>query len=138
MNYKTILTHLYFLLIHVDGDVNEKEVALGRQMARNEGMIEGDFFASLEAMKSKDTTALYRNLLVSLKMLDRSRQIRSVAWLCVLANADGFMDKTEWQFIYQIYHKELNLPLEEVMKVQSDLVRITMRQRTIETLNEAA
>ena len=49
--------------------------------------------------------------------------IRCIAWLCVLANADGFMDRAEWQFIYKIYHRELQLPLDVIMGVQKELMR---------------
>jgi uncharacterized tellurite resistance protein B-like protein len=138
MNYKGILTHLYFLLVHADGNINDKEVALGKQMVKTEGIEEGVFTAELELLKSRNSMAVYRGLIENLQTLSRQRQIRAIAWLCVLANADGFMDKTEWQFIYQIYHKELNLSLEEIMKVQSELIRLTQRQRTIELLQEVA
>jgi len=138
MSYKHILIHLYYLLIHADGNVNEKEVSVGKQMMSTEGMDEHTFVHELGILAGKDNVTLYRSLLISLKSLPRPRQIRAIGWMCVLANADGFMDRTEWQFIYQVYHKELNLPLEEVMKVQSDLVKITQRQRTIESLREVA
>ena len=60
--------------------------------------------------------------LEELKKLDHKKQARCVAWLCVIANADGFMDKAEWQFIYNLYHKELHLQLDEVMKLQKELI----------------
>ena len=138
MNYKTIITQLYFLLIHADGSVNEREIAVGKQMVSTEGLNEEEFNASLESLKSRDTVKLYRDLVKGMQALNRKMQIRAVGWLCVLANADGFMDKAEWQFIYKVYHRELNLPLEEIMKVQSELIRLTQRQRTILTLNHAA
>lgn len=138
MNYKTIITQLYFLLIHADGSVNEREIAVGKQMVRTEGLNEEEFTASLELLKSRDTVKMYKDLVRGMQTLNRKMQIRAVGWLCVLANADGFMDKAEWQFIYKVYHRELNLPLEEIMKVQSELIRLTQRQRTILTLNNAA
>jgi hypothetical protein len=45
--------------------------------------------------------------------------------MCVLANSDGFMDKSEWQFIYKIYHKELHLALDDIMHVQKELSLMT-------------
>ena len=57
-----------------------------------------------------------------------------MAWLCVVANADGFMDKAEWHFIYDIYHKSLNLPLDEIMVVQKQLNQIG-REKTTEVLD---
>jgi hypothetical protein len=46
----------------------------------------------------------------------------------VIANADGFMDKTEWQFIYKVYHKELGLNLDEIMKTQKELIALTLKK----------
>ena len=45
-------------------------------------------------------------------------------WLCVVANADSFMDKKEWMLIYKIYQTELNLQLDDIMQVQKDLNKI--------------
>jgi hypothetical protein len=32
------------------------------------------------------------------------------------------MDKFQWQFIYNLYHVELGIQLDEVLKAQKDLV----------------
>jgi hypothetical protein len=66
--------------------------------------------------------------------LDLKQQIRIVAWLCVVANADGFMDRAEWQLIYKVYHKELNLPLHDIFAVQKDLNKIIWEQTTMTIL----
>jgi uncharacterized tellurite resistance protein B-like protein len=121
MNYKTILTNLYYLLIQADGHVSEGEIALGKRMVSAEGIREVEFKTQLDLLKMKHKSVIYTECLVGIKKLNRQQQIRSIAWLCVIANADGFMDKTEWQFIYKIYHKELNLPLNDIMKVQKEL-----------------
>ncbi|HYG04583.1 MAG TPA: TerB family tellurite resistance protein [Chryseosolibacter sp.] len=121
MNYNAIITRLYYLLIYADGDANEKELALARQMTKSEGMKEADFAAQLTLLKSRSNDSLYNETISALKKLDRVRQVRAVAWLCVLANADGFMERSEWQLIYKIYHKELSLPLNEIFDVQKQL-----------------
>lgn len=124
MSYNTILTTLYYLFVHADGKVNETEIAFGNQMARAEGMPIEDFKVQIVLLKSQDASKLFNESLAGLKKLDRDQQIRCIAWLCVVANADGFMDRTEWQFIYGIYHKELRLSLDEIMAKQKELARI--------------
>ena len=124
MNYKTILTQLYFILIYADGHVNEHEHFAGKNLAKAEGLAEEEFKVQLELLKSKDPAVILNNCIKDLKKLDRNQQIRVIAWLCVVANGDGFMDKAEWQLIYRIYHKELNLPLEEIFKVQKAINRL--------------
>ena len=124
MNYKSILLKLYFILIYADGDVNDHERSSGKILAKSEGLTEEDLRTETEMLKSKDKAVLVTECIIALKKLSRHQQIRAIAWLCVVANGDGFMDRAEWQLIYRIYHKELNLPLEEIFKVQKELNRL--------------
>ena len=128
MNYKTILIQLYYILINADGHVNDHEQSTGKNLVKYEGLEEEEFRAQLESLKSKSRPLLLEDCIKSLKKLDRNQQIRMIAWLCVVANGDGFMDRSEWQLIYKIYHKELHLPLEEIFKVQKELNRQSREQ----------
>lgn len=121
MNFKEVLTRLYFILICSDGNINDKEVSYGRKMVEAEGIDEKYFFSQIKVLEVNNQQSLLPEVINSLKKLSREEQIRCIAWLCVVANADGFMDKAEWQMIYRLYHKELALPLDEVMRVQKSL-----------------
>lgn len=129
MNYNSIITRLYFLLVHVDGVVNENEKAAAKQMIKAEDLVEEEFSVQMQLLKGKDESILFDECISALKNLDQKQQIRLVAWLCVVANADGFMDRTEWQLIYRVYHKELSLPLHEIFKVQKDLNRLVWEKK---------
>ena len=129
MNYKSVLTQLYYILIYADGHVNDHERAAGASLIKVEGLDDEEFHVQLKLLTSKNADAMLSDCIKYLKTLDRNRQIRIIAWLCVVANGDGFMDKAEWQLIYNIYHKELNLPLEEIFKVQKELNR-TPREKS--------
>ena len=129
-----ILSRLYFLLAYADGTVNEKESATAKHMIKNEVINEADFKTLMDALKTRNKETLFTESMVAIKKLDQKQQIRIVAWLCVVANADGFMDRTEWQLIYRIYHKELNLPLNNIFAVQKDLNRIIWEQSTMTIL----
>jgi len=48
-------------------------------------------------------------------------QIRTIAWLCLIANSDGFMANEEWQFIYKTYFHELKLSREKILEEQKIL-----------------
>lgn len=121
MDYNTTITSLFFLMIYADGDISEKELERGKQMIEAEGMNEKKFLELLETLKTANHDALYNDCIKALKKLDREKQIRCIAWLCVVANSDGFMDRKEWMLIYKIYHTELGLSLDDVMKVQKQL-----------------
>jgi uncharacterized tellurite resistance protein B-like protein len=128
MNLKSALIKLYHLLVNADSELNEREVVVGNQMIKAEGISESDFSRALEQLKKRTEADIYAEGIEELRKLDHKTQVRCVAWLCVLANADGFMDKSEWQFIYKVYHKELGLSLDEIMKVQKELVAITFKR----------
>lgn len=125
MNYMSVFAKLYFLMVNIDSKINDKELSLGRQMIASEGFSEAGFYNQLEKLKGMASDALYKDCLAEIKKLSRDLQIRCVAWMCVIANSDGFMDRSEWQFIYKLYHKELNLQLDEIMKIQNQLIRLT-------------
>lgn len=125
MSFKSVITRLYFLLINSDGKVNHGEISLGQKMIQAEGILESEFNTELELLKAKDSAVIYKECMRDLKALKAEQQIRSIAWMCVLANSDGFMDRVEWQFIYKIYHKELHLALDDIMQVQKELSLLT-------------
>ena len=127
MNHKPTLIKLYHLLINADGDVNEKELTTGKQMTKVEGINEFEFDHIIDSLKKRNPRVVYSECVEELKKLNPATQVRCIAWLSVIANADGFMDRTEWHFIYQLYHKELSLRLDEVMKKQKELIALKER-----------
>jgi uncharacterized tellurite resistance protein B-like protein len=124
MDYRETITGLYYLLICADGTVNEKELLLGKKMIVAEGFDEKKFETSVNAFKTRDKELIYRDCVNGLKKLDKKKQIRSISWLCVIANSDGFMDKKEWMLIYKIYENELSLSLDDILKTQKELNKI--------------
>src|SRR5689334_19978815 len=121
MDYKTTLISLYHLLISADDNVNEKELSFGKEMLRIEGIPESVYNLRIEELKKSDNNKVYAESMIGLRKLDKQKQIRCMAWLSAIANSDGFMDKEEWVLIYKMYHTELGLPLEEIMKLQKEL-----------------
>jgi uncharacterized tellurite resistance protein B-like protein len=121
MNYNTLIARLYFLLVHVDGSVNEKEIMMSKQMIKVDGLNEEEFEVQMKLLNAKNKEVLFAESMIGLKGLTVKNQVRIIAWMCVIANADGFMDRSEWQLIYKVYHKELNLPLHDIFAVQKEL-----------------
>jgi hypothetical protein len=121
MSYQTIIARLYYMLIYTKANVNDREIASTKHMIGTEGFIENHFHAEMEGLWFKDQEMLIAECIVAMRQLDHALQVRIVAWLCIAANADGCMEKSEWHFIYRIYHQELNLPLDEIFIVQKQL-----------------
>ncbi|HEV8514584.1 MAG TPA: TerB family tellurite resistance protein [Cyclobacteriaceae bacterium] len=123
MTYSKVLSGLYYLLISSDGDINDQEKNMGKLMIKKEGINPIEFNDEIKRLENfgKDTSLQLEIIISQLKKLSVTQQIRCIAWLCQIANADGFMDKKEWFFIYRLYCKELNLELSKIMDVQRKL-----------------
>lgn len=119
-DYSTV-ARLYFLLIHADGKVNEKEMGLGKKMMLLEEFDYLEFQNELQKIDGLKMELLFEECVVGLKKLPKKKQIDYIAWMCLIANSDGFMDKREWDLIYQIYKKSLYLELDEIMARQREL-----------------
>jgi uncharacterized tellurite resistance protein B-like protein len=124
LDFRSAICHLYYLLVNADGEVDEKEVLLGKIMAESEGINKVLFDQSFLELQSKPKEFVFRDCLKFLRKLSEEKQIKALAWICVLANADGFMDKSEWNLIYSIYHNELNLPQQKIMEEQKNINRM--------------
>jgi uncharacterized tellurite resistance protein B-like protein len=124
LDYSSTIIGLYYLVIGADGKITDKEVKLGKKVIAAEGFDETKFEVTLNKYKETDRSKLYKDCLEGLKKLNAQKQIRCLSWMCVIANSDGFMDKREWELIYKIYHTELSLSLDEIMKTQRELNKI--------------
>ncbi len=124
MDFTSTIAGLYYLVICADGKISEKELVLGKKMMKAEGFDESKFEALLRNYKEKDKNEIYKESLAGLNKQDKQKQIRCIAWMCVIANSDGFMDKEEWILIYKIYNTELGLSLDDIMKTQRELNKI--------------
>jgi uncharacterized tellurite resistance protein B-like protein len=124
LDYSSTIIGLYYLVIGADGKITDKEVTLGKKVIAAEGFDETKFEITLNKYKQTDRSKLYKDCLEGLKKLNVQKQIRCLSWMCVIANSDGFMDKREWELIYKIYHTELSLSLDEIMKTQRELNKI--------------
>jgi uncharacterized tellurite resistance protein B-like protein len=124
LDYSSTIIGLYYLVIGADGKITDKEVTLGKKVIAAEGFDETKFEFTLNKYKQIDRSKLYKDCLEGLKKLNAQKQIKCLSWMCVIANSDGFMDKREWELIYKIYHTELSLSLDEIMKTQRELNKI--------------
>jgi uncharacterized tellurite resistance protein B-like protein len=121
LDYSSTIIGLYYLIICADGEITDKELDLGKKVVKAEGFDESRFEISLSVFKAADKEKLYEDCIEGLKKLSPTLQIRCISWMCVIANSDGFMDKREWELIYKIYHIELSLQLDDIMKTQRGL-----------------
>jgi len=126
----SINTKLYFLLAHADGEVHKKEMEMSEKMMWHEAINKNGFEDDLKVLAERERESIFQECVDELQKFNKNDQINCLAWMCLIANADGFMDKNEWQLIYGLYHKHLNLDLNEIMQRQKELHRFISQYRT--------
>jgi uncharacterized tellurite resistance protein B-like protein len=129
--FNVAITRLFYLLIYCDGTVNEKEIEMANVMLHVEKIDKIKFNSQIESLKNSDKDLIYKSAINDLKQLSQLQQIKVIAWLCVIANADGFMDKSEWELIYKTYHKELKLSLD---LIQAEVREINKNLKNFQTI----
>ena len=120
-NYFHALTLLYHLMIHADDEVDPRELKMGEIMLEREGMNRVHFFKQVKEFDDLKRNLIYDRCLVYLKKCNVDQQMTCIAWMVIIANADGFMAREEWAIIHRIYHKELNLNLALIMALQREI-----------------
>lgn len=115
------IAKLYYLLVMADGTIDQKEVEMGDLLIKNEGLDRIGFDFEVKRCEKLPLENVLASCVQELKEFSKEEQIRYVAWTCLIANSDGFMDKEEWALIFKVYHKHLNLPLDEIMEKQREL-----------------
>ena len=123
MDYQTVLSKLYHLVVQADNDVSESEIEVGKKIFRIEGLDQHILAQELASQAVLDKKKGIVECIESLKTMERPIQIRCIAWMCVVADIDWEIDEHEWAMIYDLYATSLNLPLNEIVFVQAELTK---------------
>jgi uncharacterized tellurite resistance protein B-like protein len=117
-SYKRNLIDLFYLLISADGNASSKEMEFGTKMMVHEKINEIEFTSRLKELESISKDVTLSKAIQELKKLPIDLQQRSIGWLCMIGNCDGFMDSREWALIYKLYSVELHLETPNVLAEQ--------------------
>lgn len=125
LNSRTFFTDTlikaYHYIVHADGRIDDKEVELGQKMIAEEKIPPEVFTQKMAILDNEKPEELIKTLKIDLKKLSQKDQIKIIAYMSNIANADGFMDPTEWRMIYQLYKDELNLNLDDILTQQKKI-----------------
>lgn len=123
--YFQAIAHLYYLIVQADHVIDPREQKMGAQMQKIEGIDRQAFSSLLNELQELSEEALYTHSLQLLRQCTEAQQIRIIAWISLVANADGFMAAEEFQLIHKIYHRELHIDLQAILhqqtKIRADL-----------------
>jgi len=116
--FKDTLIKAYFFISNADGKIDAKEIAIGHKMVLKEQINQEEFQRKIDSYNCETPECIVQSLKSDLKKLSKDQQIKIIAYMSNIANADGFMDPVEWKMIYNLYKNELNLNLEDIIKAQ--------------------
>lgn len=124
MNANATIAQLYYLIITADGKIDEREIEMGKLLVKMEGLNDELFRKEMDRLTDGniDVIQIIDECLSVLEKLEMRLQIRYMAWVCVIANSDGFMDKKEWELVYKLYSGVLNLPMDRIMIEQKEIL----------------
>lgn len=116
---KTLIKAYYYLII-VDGMVDPKELSFGSQMIETEGIDRGNFEDMLDTLNDEPSEDVKASLIHDIQQLSKSEQVKIVAYMSNLADADGITDVAEKDIIHDLYH-ELHLDFKEITNARQYL-----------------
>ena len=114
-NFKESIVKLYHILSNLDNNYGAKEERLLELMMSYEGISHSYLKEQRQKITSLGRNEISLDAMALLKRCDHQEQVRCVAWLARIANADGFMSTNEWSLIYDTYKKWLKIDLNDVM-----------------------
>jgi len=115
------ISSFYYLMICADGIIDRRELQWGNIMLEAEKIDKKDFNSRLDQYSTIDKDIILESCLQALKKCSTALQLRCVAWMGLIANADGFMAPKEWELIFTIYSHELELDLKNILDMQKEL-----------------
>ena len=115
------LATFYYLIICADEVIDEREIQWGNTMLKAENIDQECFNKKLDQYASQAKEKVYQICTNSLKKCKKELQVKSVAWMSIIASSDGFMSPKEWKLLFRIFSTELQLDLKSILKVQLDL-----------------
>lgn len=118
--FKKTLIKAYYYLIIVDGKVDPKELSFGLRMIDEEGIDRENFEELLDTFNNESSHKVKESLIEDIKLLSKEEQIKIVAYMSNLADADGITDVSEKDIIHDLYH-ELHLDFKEITNARQYL-----------------
>ena len=118
--FQDLLVSAYYYILIADGMVDPKELTFGNHMIAKEGIDKSDFSDKLDDLSNQETNVVRDYLKEGLKNESRENQLKIVAYMVKIANADGNRDPHEMTSIQDLT-KDLNLHVNDIIQAKTKL-----------------
>ncbi len=109
---------LCYLLSQADGEMTDDEVKTFELFKSHEGLSDSMYNSIINNLEARNYDEIYDIGISEIKHCDKLDQVKCLAWMNKVANADGFVDTDEWALIYKVYNKELGLNIGDILDFQ--------------------
>ena len=107
---------LCYLISNVNGDMNHYESRMYEFIKHEEKIPKETAETILNEIESLSPEYIFDRGIKALTKCEKTDQIKCLAWMNKIANADGYLADQEWSIIYKTYKKELDITLEEILE----------------------
>ena len=118
--FKKTLVEAYYYIMIADGLVDPRELSFGSLMIEKEGITREDFEKELDEMSITDVDVITQNLRESMLALTKEQQLKIVAYMVKIADADGTKDPSEMTSIQRVM-EGLELHINDIIKMKQQL-----------------
>ena len=109
---------LCYLIGNTNGDMTHFETRMYEFIKHEENIPEEVAGLILDKITAMSHEYILEKGIQALSQCKKTDQVKCLAWMNKIANADGCLADQEWSIIYQVYHRELNLTLEEILEFE--------------------
>lgn len=107
---------LCYLIGNTSGDMNHFETRMYEFIKHEENISEEVADLILSEIGSMSHEYILDRGIEALNQCEKTDQVKCLAWMNKIANADGCLADQEWSIIYQVYNEELDITLEEILE----------------------
>ncbi|MCG8319808.1 MAG: hypothetical protein MI921_09930 [Cytophagales bacterium] len=106
---------LCYLIGNTNGNMTHFETRMYEFIKHKENISEHVADLILNEIESMSHKYILERGVRALSQCEKPEQVKCLAWMNKIANADGYLGDQEWSIIYQVYNKELDITLEEIL-----------------------
>ena len=119
--FKEAFTYLYFLMLSADKIADLKELSLGNKIIKLEKLNKEEVMRELDILSAMPREKVYEQGMHYLKTTTRENQLKCLAYIDLMAKADGSIDEKERQLLSDLVEKELHLSMSEIIEIEKYL-----------------
>lgn len=106
---------LCYLVGNTHGNMNHFEERMYEFIKQEENISDEVAELIVNEIDSMSHEYILEKGIQALNQCEKTDQVKCLAWMNRIANADGHLADQEWSIIYQVYDQELNITLEEIL-----------------------